>query len=84
MPAYISHGTFQTFRKSLEAYEHHSKRNFIGQIPNLMMRKVLQVKEKVKDNMKAEIDMQNKDDSDPKQQQQSKKEMRQAYARKII
>jgi len=49
-----------------------------------MMRKVLQVKEKVKDNMKAEIDMQNKDDSDPKQQQQSKKEMRQAYARKII
>ena len=52
MPAYISHGSFTTFRKALEAYEHHSKRNFISQIPNLLMRKALQVKEKVKDNMK--------------------------------
>jgi len=29
MPPYISHGTFQTFRKALEAYEHHSKKHFI-------------------------------------------------------
>jgi len=35
MPPYISHGTFATFRKALESYETHSKRNFISQIPEL-------------------------------------------------
>ena len=79
MPAFISHGTFTTFRKALESYERHSKRNFISQIPNLIGRKFLQMREKVKDNMKEEI----KDENDQRDKE-IKKEMRKTYARKII
>jgi len=36
MPPFISHGTFASFKKTLEGYEGHCKRNFIAQIPSLI------------------------------------------------
>jgi hypothetical protein len=49
MPPYISHGNYATYRKALELYENHAKRNFISQIPNLLIRKAASMKEIVKD-----------------------------------
>jgi hypothetical protein len=75
MPPYISHGTFTTIRKALESYEHHCKRNFIQQIPNLLFRQAASMKERVKDIKIEDYE---------EESAQSKQEMNLAYARKII
>jgi hypothetical protein len=41
LPPLISHGTFMTYKKTLEMYESHCKRNFIAQIPSLIKQKAL-------------------------------------------
>ena len=79
MPPFISHGTLATFRKMLETYETHSRRNVISQIPDLFMRKIAQFTEKVKD-MKVVEDY----SEDLEQTTSFKQEMKLAYAREIV
>jgi len=77
MPPYISHGKFATYRNALELYESHAKRNFISQIPNLLIRKAASMKEIVR-GMKAD------DQVEEEITAQTKQEMKLAYAKKII
>ena len=44
---FISHYKFLPFKKMFDNYEHHCKKVFISQIPNILKQKFLKAKEKV-------------------------------------
>lgn len=76
---FIRHGKFVTFKRIFEKYEHHCKKNFISQIPSLLKQRFLQTRENLK-GTKTVDDI----DDDFEEQQEMKKELKLANARKIL